>query len=493
MPVTIRALVAEPDLGLVVRCGHQGLDQEVVWVAVSELPDPTPWLDGAELLLTSGMWLLEEEDRAAVADAWAERLQRAGARVVGFGLEPWFDAVPDEVLRAARRHQLTLVEVPRRTPFVAVDRRVADLRAADARRHEADIIRSQQRLARAARGGSEALVTTLAQELRSWVVVLDAAHQHTLGAGESSGIDGEELAGLAREAEATHARSVLSAIREEPVYLVPLGPPDNRIGTLCVAGSSATLTSARMAGLVGTAAALLTVLLPTVDTAVRSAVVDLLLSGDSRSARRICEVAGIAVPDPLVAIAFLGGGRTAAVTRAIALGAWHVPRPTGAVEVVLASPEFASARIEGLLAQGRVRAGLSTAHGAGDVARAVHEAKVAAALTKSDRELVRYEDTTSSGLSTVLASPATRTFVSALLAPLDSHPNRDVLVASAAAWVNANGRWDPAASALGVHRETLRARMARVAEILDVDLDAPQDRLALALALHARSPGLERP
>ena len=40
---------------------------------LSELPDPTPWLQGAELLLTSGMWLTEEQDRAARADAWARR------------------------------------------------------------------------------------------------------------------------------------------------------------------------------------------------------------------------------------------------------------------------------------------------------------------------------------------------------------------------------------------------------------------------------------
>ncbi|MGW0073466.1 PucR family transcriptional regulator ligand-binding domain-containing protein, partial [Streptosporangium sandarakinum] len=129
MAVTIRRLLANARLGLRVVLGHEGLDQPVRWVAVSEQPDPTPWLDGAELLLTSGMWLRDQDDPAAAAERWATRLAEAGARAVGFGLDPWFTEVPAEVVHATRRHRLTLIEVPRRTPFVAVDRAVADLNA----------------------------------------------------------------------------------------------------------------------------------------------------------------------------------------------------------------------------------------------------------------------------------------------------------------------------------------------------------------------------
>jgi DNA-binding PucR family transcriptional regulator len=38
---------------------------------------------------------------------------------------------------------------------------------------------------------------------------------------------------------------------------------------------------------------------------------------------------------------------------------------------------------------------------------------------------------------------------------------------------------------LHVHPNTLRYRMARIAELVDLDLDAPQSRLALRLQLAA--------
>ena len=37
--------------------GEAGLDAPVRWVHISELRDPTPWLSGGELLLTTGMQL----------------------------------------------------------------------------------------------------------------------------------------------------------------------------------------------------------------------------------------------------------------------------------------------------------------------------------------------------------------------------------------------------------------------------------------------------
>lgn len=487
--MTLRALVADPDLGLVVRCGKDGLDQEVGWVAVSELPDPTPWLEGTELLLTSGMWLTEADDRRAMADSWASRLRQAGARAVGFGVEPWFEAVPEEVLRAARRHRLTLLEVPERTPFVAVDRRMADLLAAETRRRQSEIVRSQQRLARAASAGSSAVVATLARELRSRVVLLDAAHQVTLTDGELTEVPERSYTELARAAETGRHRSLLKEVRGHSVYLVPLGPHDNRIGTLCVAGSSAAIDAAGLAGLVGTAAALLTLLLPATDTAARSVVVELLMSGESRSAERICEVAGIALPEPLVVIAFTGPGDGKRAGQALALGAWRVPTQSQALHLVIAPPDFADARVPGLLAGAATRAGVSAAHLARELHLAVHEASAAAELTRHDRRLVRFEDTVSSRLDAVLASPFTQQYLATMLAPLEDHPERATLLETAAHWLRANGRWDPAAAAACVHRETVRARVNRLAALLDLDLTTSDDRLVLALAVEAQSRG----
>jgi purine catabolism regulator len=63
--LTVRQLSEE--LGLPVLAGRSGLDAPVRWVHISELPDPTPWLSGGELLLMTG-------DRIGDGAGYVERL-----------------------------------------------------------------------------------------------------------------------------------------------------------------------------------------------------------------------------------------------------------------------------------------------------------------------------------------------------------------------------------------------------------------------------------
>ncbi|GAA2649929.1 helix-turn-helix domain-containing protein [Paractinoplanes durhamensis] len=70
-----------------------------------------------------------------------------------------------------------------------------------------------------------------------------------------------------------------------------------------------------------------------------------------------------------------------------------------------------------------------------------------------------------------------------LLAPLQEHP---LLLPSLDVFLQHNGVWGTASRALGVHRHTLRHRMARVAQLTGLDLESAQDRTALLLALLAR-------
>src|SRR6266536_223897 len=51
----IHDIVDTPGLGVVLAAGADGLQNRVRWVHVSELRDPTPWLEGGELLLTTGL------------------------------------------------------------------------------------------------------------------------------------------------------------------------------------------------------------------------------------------------------------------------------------------------------------------------------------------------------------------------------------------------------------------------------------------------------
>ena len=99
--LTVRGLVSE--MGLELAAGEDGADAPVRWVHISELPDPTPWLSGGELLLTTGIQLdTEERQREFV------RLL-PGHHLAGLGFGTGFDhetlpaALVEEAARSASR------------------------------------------------------------------------------------------------------------------------------------------------------------------------------------------------------------------------------------------------------------------------------------------------------------------------------------------------------------------------------------------------------
>ena len=51
------------ELEVRVVAGEAGLDRPVRWVHISELADPTPWLSGGELLLTTGLQLGDDGEQ----------------------------------------------------------------------------------------------------------------------------------------------------------------------------------------------------------------------------------------------------------------------------------------------------------------------------------------------------------------------------------------------------------------------------------------------
>ena len=53
--LTVRDIASMQELGVAVAGGSAGLARDVRWLHVSELSDPTAWLEGGELLLTTGL------------------------------------------------------------------------------------------------------------------------------------------------------------------------------------------------------------------------------------------------------------------------------------------------------------------------------------------------------------------------------------------------------------------------------------------------------
>src|SRR4051812_15159526 len=112
--LTVRGLASE--MGLELTTGEDGADAPVRWVHISELPDPTPWLSGGELLLTTGIQLdTDKRQREFV------RLL-AGHHLAGLGFGTGFDhdALPAALVDEAAQLDFPVFEVPYELPFIAL-------------------------------------------------------------------------------------------------------------------------------------------------------------------------------------------------------------------------------------------------------------------------------------------------------------------------------------------------------------------------------------
>ena len=118
MELTVESLIAE--LGLELVSGRESAQAHVRWVHSSELTDPTPWLKGGELLLTTGMQLTGPKLQRELIDRLADH------RIAGLGMGTGFahKRLPTALVTAARRREFPLFEVPYELPFIAITERV---------------------------------------------------------------------------------------------------------------------------------------------------------------------------------------------------------------------------------------------------------------------------------------------------------------------------------------------------------------------------------
>src|SRR5215472_5524255 len=85
------------DLDVRLLAGEAGLDLPVRWVHISELLDPTPWLSGGEVLLSTGLQLDSPERQRDFVIRLADHQLAA----LGFGTGFSHREVPEAVLEAA--------------------------------------------------------------------------------------------------------------------------------------------------------------------------------------------------------------------------------------------------------------------------------------------------------------------------------------------------------------------------------------------------------
>ncbi|NEC78425.1 PucR family transcriptional regulator, partial [Streptomyces sp. SID7958] len=174
MPLTLASLVHHTALKLTVRAGEDRLDVPVRWAHASELADPVPYMEGGELLLITALKLDAENPDAM--RRYVKRLAGAGVVGLGFAVGVHYEDIPAALVEAAREEGLPLLEVPRRTPFLAISKAVSAAIAADQYRAVTAGFAAQRELTRhALSDGPEGLLTALAAQVDGWAALYDAS------------------------------------------------------------------------------------------------------------------------------------------------------------------------------------------------------------------------------------------------------------------------------------------------------------------------------
>ncbi|GLX07716.1 PucR family transcriptional regulator [Microbispora sp. NBRC 16548] len=127
---TVEDLLRSPALQLRVLAGERGLGRSVSWAHVSELEDPTPWLLGAEVIMTTGIGVPKS---AGAQRAYLERLDDAGVAALALSAGLHVPPLRRAFLDAAEERGFPVLEVPLAVPFIAIAQEVAAAVQEDAR------------------------------------------------------------------------------------------------------------------------------------------------------------------------------------------------------------------------------------------------------------------------------------------------------------------------------------------------------------------------
>lgn len=491
MRPTVRALVRQAELGLRLLDPTTRTDEPLSWVHGSDLADPSPFVAESTMLLTTGSQFAPDATQGDY-DAWVGRVVGAGVVALGFGAGVHRPDTPVELVLAASARGVPVVEVPWRTPFIAVVRWAADQLAEEARDRDRWTLRAQRAVSVAAigDGGLDAVLRVLGEQLGGSVVLhaTDAPH----GPGP---VEAEVDRLLRRGARAGSTVTLSDAV----VSLQTLGRRDGLRGVLAVRTPAELDTAAR--AVLTSVVALAEVTLERDVARLRGQrelwrqVWSLLVAGQVEVARAITRSVGVGIAAGPVVVALAAPPRDSP------------DRATEAVERLAAGrPDVFVALVGGaiavLAAEGAVDlSALASAHGlrigVSDVADLDHlagaaaqaERALAVATSSAEEAVVTWASLAAGGLVAALWSEGAAELASSRLAPVVALPDGDELLACCRTWLENNGAWDPAARRLGLHRHSLRARVTKVEAVLGLPLDGFAGRAELWALLQAAGAG----
>ncbi|HUA44707.1 MAG TPA: PucR family transcriptional regulator ligand-binding domain-containing protein [Solirubrobacteraceae bacterium] len=529
------------DLDVRLLTGERSLQLPVRWVHISELLDPTPWLSGGELLLTTGMQLETPQH----AGEFAARLADHHLAGLGFGTGFKHATVPEALLEVAAEREFPVFEVPYEVPFIAVteaaftqlvNEQYAVLRRA---------LGAQERLERIvlSERGLEALVGALATLLGAAVVVFDSRGEPLQQHAFRRAIEPETLETLRAEvrerARRREARTFMPSVLEgnqglalpvasdgapRPGTSGPGRPPEAWLVAIKDAGPLSDFDRLTLHQAVTIVALELLRARVAGDTERRLAgdVLDAIVSGELAGAELARRLGPFGLSDRVAAVVLGrdGESRTSPATLEAAL--WGALREEAVPALVAPVGQLACALVAGgsdedLLTLGErvavaagselpglVRVGIGRAVPAADARRSFHEARCAlealglGVAGESDgngsgsaahRRVATYKDLGSFQLLLSLQDEeALRLFCDSILGPIEASegPYGGELMRSLEAFIEENGQWERAARRLYCHRHTLRYRIRRVEELTGRNLSSARDRIEFWLALRGR-------
>lgn len=511
--MTVAELLEVPELSL--RCvgGRTGLSRPIRWVHFSEVEDPVRWLQGGELVITLG--LLIEDD--AAWESYVRRLKAANLAAVGIGIGIRYQMIPRQLAAIADELGLPLLEVPKSTQFVAISETVSRRIAEDQYQATQQALEAQHELTAAAlkSGGTPGTLEVLTRRAACWAVVvrpdgaLVAAEPP-----ESAARVGEFREDLDRCRNSSAPSAMSIGTPEEAVLVQPLGALRKARRFLLVGKDDGFTAFDRI--IVAAAVTLLSL-----DAEVASRVTDTERFLRERTMRQLLQ-RGVSERDRAEALRLLG---IASPSIRVAELDTAAQSPDAGISAVETAEDYLAARglpavcatidpgrplrvtalledREGLLdllsqvlvrdMSGRPRIGLGRPVHPADVALGRRQAGFALDTAfRNDVPLVAFDDIGFADLVFgVIPEGALNVLVDSLITPLEREDHRQgtELSRTLHRFLASNGHWDQTARRLGVHRQTVHARIERIERLLGVDLESADTRAVLWVAFAGRRP-----
>ena len=500
-----------------VRAGSAGLDVPVRWVHVSELRDPAGTLSGGELVLSIGVAVSDPTGDPA---AYVAALRDAGAVGLVVELGQHVRSLPTALVQAARAAEFPLVELTRAVRYVEVTE-IVHARILNSQYARMQFLQRVHDTFRtlAVESGEVSRVLSEAAALTGLPVVLeDLGHRALSFAGHPAAALLKDWTARSRQVPAT---TQPAASGPEGWLTAPVGPRSQRWGRLViprrVVGADAVeevsavlthaadaLTIGRLLGddslglelqaqgellqdlLHGTTldepalrARARALGLPT-GTALTVVVVETTAADPHDQEILAAAVAAARTLQAAAIVGRLAPGRVAVLAAARRARKDDARFPERIVELLPSESVVTAAAAGPVTAFADLAAALAEAGFVVDV--------VTATQPRGPLRVWRSADLGVRGLLWQLrADPRLQAFVDAQLAPLlrlDGRVRRQML-ATLRAYLEADGGMTGFAARIGLSRPAAYARVARLRQALHDDLDDPQTRLSLHLAMLA--------